>query len=94
MNLSPQDRYQQDLQRADYKDIVQLFAKDGFVISTSRGKMDAKEFFYSFLPEIASAKTDLHQIFSKTADQNVLAARFHFEYKMRHCWDFADFLDR
>lgn len=76
-------RYLQDLQHADYKDIVQLFAKDGYVISTSRGKVDAKEFFYSFLPEIASAKTDLHQLFRSVEDENVMAARFHFEYKMK-----------
>lgn len=76
-------RYVQDLERADYKDIVQLFTKDAFVISTSRGKANAKDFFYSFLPEIVSAKTDLHQVFQKTADDDVMAARFHFEYKMK-----------
>jgi hypothetical protein len=77
-------KYVLDLQHADYKDIIQLFANDGYVISTSRGKMNAKEFFYSFLPEIVSAKTDLHQIYQKTADDNVMAARFHFEYKMKN----------
>lgn len=72
-----------DLQNADYKDIVQLFEKNGFVISTSRGKVDAREFFYDFLPNVVSAKTELHQFFTSSLYANRLAARFHFSFKLK-----------
>jgi hypothetical protein len=75
-------QYVMDLQKADYKDIYQLFEKNGIVVSTSRGKVDAKEFFYAFLPEIQSAATEIHQTFSGT-DKNRLAVRFHFAFKLK-----------
>lgn len=76
-------QYIQDLQNADYKDITQLFEKDGIVVSNSRGKVDAKEFFYSFLPNINLAKTELQQVFIGDTDKNRIAARFHFTYKLK-----------
>lgn len=76
-------RYILDLQQADYKDITTLFTKSGTVVSTSRGKVDAKTFFYSFLPEVISANSELHGVYQADQDNSVLAARFHFDYKMK-----------
>ena len=76
-------RYIADLQAADYEDIASLFTKNGIVISTTRGEVNAKEFFYSFLPNIDSATTDLHQVFINTNDPGRFAARFHFTFKLK-----------
>ncbi len=76
-------QYIANLQNADYKAMMQLFTKDSFVISTSHGKVDAKEFYYSFLPNITSATTELHQLSSSESDANRLTARFHFTFKMK-----------
>lgn len=73
-------RYLADLQNADYKDITSLFEPNGVVVSTSRGKINAKEFFYGFLPNIQSAKVDTHQLFAGTERR---AARFHLQYTMK-----------
>lgn len=75
-------RYVRDLQAADYKDIIQLFVKGGFVVSTSKGHMDAKDFFYSFLPNIRTAKAEIHEGFVAIAGSN-LAVRFNFEFEMK-----------
>ena len=77
------NQYILDLQNADYKDITQLFEKNGIVISTSRGKVDAKEFFYSFLPNILHAETKIHQFFINQSDNNHLSARFHFSFTLK-----------
>lgn len=74
-------QYVTDLQKADYKDITQLFEKDGFVISTGAGKVNAKDFFYSFLSNVISANTEFHQVFAD--NENRLAARFHFSFKFK-----------
>lgn len=76
-------QYLTDLKNADYKDIVLLFEKNGIVVSTSRGNVNAKDFFYSFLPEIETANTELHQSFSSKMDVNRYAARFHFTFKLK-----------
>jgi hypothetical protein len=74
------EQYLLDLQKADYKDITQLFEKNGYVVSTSKGKINAKEFFYVFLPKVKSAKTESHNIFISDQDPNTLAGRFHFTF--------------
>ena len=76
-------RYIMDLQKADYKDIAQLFEPNGIVISTSRGKANAKEFFYAFLPNVTSANTDPHQYYIGDTDANRIATRFHFSFKLK-----------
>lgn len=81
MNVVKQ--YVMDLQNANYQDISQLFEKDGYVISTSRGQMNAKDFFYAFLPFVSSANTEIHQTFISDANSNVLGARFHFTFNMK-----------
>jgi hypothetical protein len=76
-------QYILDLQKADYQDITQLFDKNGIVISTSKGKINAKEFFYAFLPEILTASTEEHQAFFSSDNSNHLGARFHFKFKLK-----------
>ena len=75
-------QYINDLQKADYQDISSLFLENGIVISTSKGTMNAKEFFYSFLPNIVTAKTQTHQLLMSTQDINHQAARFRFAFTM------------
>lgn len=75
--------YIEDLEKADYQSIVQLFDKNGFVVSTSRGHVDAKEFFYGFLPEITLAHTTLHKTFAGMDDANKLTSRFHFTFTLK-----------
>lgn len=72
-----------DLKNADYKDIATLFENNGIVVSTSRGTVNAKDFFYSFLPSIETANSELHQSFLNDSDSNRYAARFHFEFKLK-----------
>lgn len=76
-------QYVMDLQAANYRDISQLFTQNGVVISTSRGRMNAKDFFYAFLPEIKSAKTEFHQSFVSNTDPNHYSARFHFTFTLK-----------
>jgi hypothetical protein len=76
-------QYIMDLQQADVLDITGLFENNGTVVSTSRGKVLAQDFFSGFLPEIQSASTEIHQIFSNNTDKNRYAARFHFVFKLK-----------
>ncbi len=76
-------QYVEDLQKADYKDITALFEPNGYVVSNSHGKTNAKEFFYAFLPNIVSAQTSFNQTFSTHIDKDRLAVRFHFKYAMK-----------
>lgn len=71
------------LGQADYKTITALFEKNGEVVSTSRGKVNAKEFFYNFLPNIVIAHTNTHQYFIHPTDPNRVVARFHFDFKLK-----------
>jgi hypothetical protein len=72
-----------DLEKADYQGITSLFTENGSVISTSRGKVLAYDFFYSFLPSIEQANTELHQTFKSSNNSNRYAARFHFNFKLK-----------
>lgn len=86
-NLSKQrndviHRYVEDLQKADVADISSLFVANGFVISTSRGEVNAHDFFSAFLPNITNASTQLHQLFQSKDDLDRMAARFHFSFTM------------
>lgn len=76
-------QYITDLEKADYQGISALFNKEGTVVSTSRGNVNAKDFFYSFLPNIKSASTEFHQAFISNTDNNRYAARFHFIFKLK-----------
>ncbi len=71
------------LERADYQGISALFGKEGTVVSTSRGSVNAKDFFYVFLPNIESATTEFHHAFISNVDNNRYAARFHFSFKLK-----------
>jgi len=76
-------QYVMDLQSADAQDISALFEDKGIVISTSKGKVNATDFFYSFFPAIESAHTELHQLFINNTDDGRYAARFHFNFKLK-----------
>lgn len=77
------EQYIDDLQKADAQDISTLFAENGIVVSTSKGKVSARDFFYSFLPEIEFASTELHGFFSNGTAVNHYAARFHFSFNLK-----------
>lgn len=77
-------QYLSYLEKADYKAITQLFIKNGVVVSTSKGKIDAKEFFYGFLPEIKSATIETHSRFVQDQENpDKFAARFHFNFVLK-----------
>ena len=72
-----------DLGKAEPQGITALFVEDGTVISTSQGNVLAHDFFYSFLPNIEYANTEVHQTFLSKGDGNHYAARFHFDFKLK-----------
>lgn len=76
--------YIQDLERADYQAISSLFEDGSTLISTSRGNINAKEFFRSFFPNIESASTEFHQAFVNQVDGDRYAARFHLNYTLKN----------
>ncbi len=76
-------QYILDLGQADYQGISALFEEGGTVVSTSQGNVNAKDFFYSFLPNVESAITEFHQAFVNNVDNNRYAARFHFNFKLK-----------
>ena len=76
-------RYVADLGSANSQDIISLFEENGTVVSTSRGKMNAKEFFNAFLPQIANATTVINQTFYGVTDANHMSVRFHFSFKLK-----------
>ncbi|MFA6302744.1 MAG: hypothetical protein WC627_06380 [Legionella sp.] len=76
-------QYILDLGRADYADITKLFNEGGTVISTSRGTVNAQEFFYGFLSEVETAKTDVHQTFVSLEDKDHYGARFRFTFTLK-----------
>ena len=76
-------QYVTDLEQADYRNIAELFIDGGSVISTSKGAINAKDFFYGFLPEIKSAHTEFRHVFISNTDDNRLAARFKFSFQLK-----------
>lgn len=76
-------QYINDLGAANDDDVSALFAQNGVVVSTSRGTVNAADFFHSFLPNIGSATTEFHQAFIGHVDPNRYAARFHFRFALK-----------
>src|SRR5579872_6631657 len=76
-------QYLNNLQNADYKDMKNIFSQNAIVVSTSRGKLDAIEFFNAFLPEVTAGNTQLHQTFISYDDKDRLAARFHLNLQLK-----------
>lgn len=76
-------QYIEDLGRADYNDLSNLFVEGGTVVSTSRGTVGAVEFFSSFLSQVQNANTQYHQGFVSSQDNNRYAARFYFAFSMQ-----------
>lgn len=77
-------QYLYDLENANLKDMISLFTKEGWVISTSKSKINAKDFFSDFLPSIKSAKTVFHQEMLSVDNTEHYAVRFHFEFKLKN----------
>lgn len=75
--------YIEGLGKADYFSIVGLFVNNGTVISTSQGSVNARDFFYNFLPSIANSATQFHQMFTEISDVNRMEARFHYNYELK-----------
>ena len=73
-------RYVEDLASGNAEEMKKLFEPDGIVVSTSRGAVKAEEFFYSFLPLINQANTQIHARYSVDSDLNRYGARFHFDF--------------
>jgi hypothetical protein len=76
--------------------ISQLFTSGGYVVSMSKGRVDARKFFGEFLPNIATAHSELHGYFRELNQTSCgvnlkiesgchprLAAQFHFDYTMK-----------
>lgn len=76
-------QYILDLGKADHQGISALFEENGKVVSTSRGIVNAKDFFSTFLPNIESATTEFHEVFVSKLDNDHYAARFHFNFKLK-----------
>lgn len=76
-------QYLSDLKKLDYYHIVTLFNGNGLVVSTSKGKNNARDFFYTFLPTVKKSNTELHKVFLGDTDPNALAARFHLKLRMK-----------
>ncbi len=77
------NQYVLDLQKADAVDISQLFVDGGYVVSTSRGKVNANNFFNAFLPNLIASKTQLNGIYKSTTDPRLYTARFHFTFTLK-----------
>ena len=75
--------YLADLAAANYQDIALLFDPNGYVVSTSRGHANAKEFFYAFLPNVTQAHTTLHAAFLSGGTPDTSAARFHLDFQLK-----------
>lgn len=61
-------------------EMKKLFANNGIVVSTSRGKVNAAEFFDSFLPLIQVGNTQIHEQYFVDSGLKHYGARFHFDF--------------
>ena len=77
------NRYVADLGSANLQDMISLFEENGKVVSISKGSVNAKEFFSSFLPEVVEATTVIHQVFLGATDANRMVFRFHLSFKLK-----------
>lgn len=80
--------YIQALEAHDADRMIQLFSKNGKVVSTSKGEVDATVFFTGFLPQVLNAQTELKQLFVGKnpffgANASRMAARFHLAFKLK-----------
>lgn len=86
--------YFHDLQKADPQAMSQLFEENAYVISTSKGKLNAKDFFYAFLPTVVQFNTEQHQAFLKGEDPDHSLVRFHLNFVLnngdRHEGEYVD----
>ncbi len=74
--------YATALQNHDAIKITSLFANNGYVVSTSQGKIDAREFFNNFLPFVLEGKVDVKNYYGEISNSNALAASFELTLKL------------
>lgn len=73
-------QYLMALNNKDINKISALFVNDGYVVSTSKGKINASKFFSEFLSELKSSKVEIFNLYKDPNDPNHYAARFHFSW--------------
>jgi hypothetical protein len=83
-HLQAVQAYLKNLNDKDAKAIINLFESNGSVISTSKGKVKAAQFFNHFLPELSQSEVKIKQIYQSISDSNRMGAKFHFAYTMKN----------
>lgn len=77
-------KYLQNLQDKNVQGMRQIFESNGTVISTSKGMVNADEFFNSFLPELTFSAVTVSQVYLSLNDKDHLGAKFHFSFKLKN----------
>jgi hypothetical protein len=75
--------YLSDLQDHDADAISGLFVPGGTVLSTSRGSINAAQFFHSFLPTIKIATVSVQSIYKAVDKKNDYSASFSFHWILK-----------
>src|SRR3989344_5091013 len=77
-------RYLNNLQTGNADDMANLFMPNGYVYSTTKGKMNAITFFNAFLPQIKTAQVTIRNIYKQDGGYGSwYAASFHYTYIMK-----------
>lgn len=74
------NQYLNALKNKDIKTMNSLFSSNGVVISTSKGKIEASQFFSGFLTELKSASIKPFNIYKDINDDDHYAAKFYFSW--------------
>lgn len=76
-------QYFWNIENKNVEGMSQLFVRNGTVVSTSKGKLPAKEFFAGFLPALNYAKATPSLSYIATNSNEHFAAQFHLNYKLK-----------
>tara|TARA_A100001015_G_C14806278_1_gene639035 strand:+ start:145 stop:585 length:441 start_codon:yes stop_codon:yes gene_type:complete len=71
--------YGKALETHDAAMMERLFKDNGVVVSTSKGKVNAKSFFRDFLPYVVSAKLTFENFYQTTESKNSYSASFDLD---------------
>ena len=89
------------LAKADYAQLLELFADGATVSSPLYGEMSASDFFKQLFEDTIGSKINLEGIFVQLSDPNIYAAHFIYDWKLRsgeavsfRCMDVFRFADR
>lgn len=74
------NQYLGALQKIDTKLMTSLFTQQGFVISTSKGKVDPMKFFTGFFNELKSTNVKISNLYKDLKYPNHYAAKFKFSW--------------